>query len=206
MPSAENIITLAVQSDPVVRNKYRDRFFRCRPEPEAVITSAGAPDYVADKWIEILLEVRKPWPCAILAGPVAWVIGRLSLCTGVIMWSLSDECASAIETDIDRLTFRHASIMKLARPVLRASASVDRTAFLLTGDLLFLRDVLAASCLLSCDSSIQHFFADDECREVYIIDRHGNVIVSVPDRDLWAEILLTLRRDPGIYDDISGYE
>jgi hypothetical protein len=205
-PTAETIITLAVESDPVVRNEYRDRFFISRPEPEAVIASAGAADYVADKWIEILLNMREPWQCAILAGPIAWVIGRLSLYTRIIMWSLSDECASAIESDIDRLTFRHVSIMKRAGPVLRGSVSDDGSAFVLSGDLLLLCDVVAASCLLSCDSSVDHFFADDECREVYMIHRHGKVILSVPDANLRCDILLSLRRDPGIYDDISDYE
>lgn len=203
-PDPDTIVTVAVEPDPTLRRKYRQRFFACEPEPEQVFRVTGCPEPHRGCWLELVS--RQPPGCwrDFLAGPGSWTLSRLARYRAVVFWT-----EAGLEwDDLDNTTYREwgMAVPLGAAPFFAApeGAASHSPRLVPVSDWRF-ADTVAACFLVASVGWHDCYLADEEGTEVYLAHHHEKVVVSVPAAGTRVELVRELAGASWLFTDVSGY-
>jgi hypothetical protein len=201
-PREEMIITVALNEDYTLLDRFRRRFFLCEPEPESILLRAGCPEGIRRRWIKLAMNVHGWWHY-ILAGPGSWVLSRLYRYDRLTLWGNYGTLGRA--NYVQRMFERESAALRNALP---ASLPLrdDKDLVILR---LRRRDprfvyVLAASFLMASMEE-NCYIAGDDFAEVYTLHHHDMVMASIPRVVSRHEVLRHFMENADVYEDVSGY-
>jgi len=141
---------------------------------------------------------------AYLAGPGTWLFSQLVRHGHTLVWG--DGEARWSQDDIDRLV----SDLRLPAPIsslffpYRATPPV-KALMLVAAEPKFARNV-AAFLSATSRSYRDYYFSSHDCRIVYCINHHDEIILSVPDSTMLSEIVANLERLQRVFTNNSRQE
>src|SRR5438045_2533460 len=87
LSAPQNILTVALEPDPVVKELYRQRFFLCTPDADAILLRAGCQECLRSRWTKLLSQVMPGCQQDFLAGPATWTLAQLSSHDRILIWA-----------------------------------------------------------------------------------------------------------------------
>jgi hypothetical protein len=203
LPKEESIITIALYPDDTLKEKYRQRYFLCEPDPEAILSGPNCAQ-ARHLWTEMLPRVTSGAHYDLLAGPAAWALSRLFRGGRTLVWTdgdvhWDDGAVDALKALFDATTDIVSWIARIRRSVGSCALFLDSN-----GDR-FVEQFAACFLMVSLSCS-NCFLATECCAEVYDIHHHDKVIACIPNAGVRYGVLLDLASAPDLFQDISGYD
>ncbi|MEW4569389.1 hypothetical protein AB1L88_16110 [Tautonia sp. JC769] len=203
-PTAETIVTIAVNLDPTLKPAYRERYFACYVDSEDN-SSPLLRDDPAFALPRTLREAAAGSPAALpfLEGPFRWLARRMIRFSSVLLWPASAEPAPG-------WPFSQARLLE-GLPLLRKRLESASAGLAEVGAVLLLPEREADGAILweaarHVAGSFSNFHVSDpECREVYLLHHHDKVVASVPDLATRQQLTEELASQPDLFADCSGY-
>jgi hypothetical protein len=202
-PDASTVlITVTVDVDQPQYPHGRERFFLCVTEPEKVFRGVSCPKLHQERWRELVSRQPPGYWQDFLAGPGSWLLARLARFQRVVAWA-----DRGLPWDgLDSLEYRQWGMVipTAAAPFFAATAGPEATRPRLVpvSDGRF-PDVVAACLLFSSVGLRDCYLADEAGTEVYQVQHHDKVVVSIPNVESRDQLLRRLEDAPWLFTDDS---
>jgi hypothetical protein len=204
LPSADTIITVAIELDGTLYRRYRSRYFLCQADAERVLRLFPCLEAQRDRWLELVSCQPPGYWRDFLAGPGSWLLGRLTRFREVVAWANHGLSWAKIDTPTHRRWGME--VPAGAAPVFAAyEASGGHGPLRLAVNDERFPDALAACILHASVGMWDWYLADATGREVYLAHHHDQVVASVPSQAARHELLEELSNAPWLFTDESGY-
>jgi hypothetical protein len=197
-PPAKDYLTIALEPDGTLKPAYRDLYFVCMKDP------TEGPKIASDPAFAVTGDVQNS---DFALGPARWLFRRLNRFARIWLWpvggfrgagGLGFLLGSSVSGRIDSAPVLGRWFMDqkpdpgTAAIGLNLKEPMDAAAF------------WEAVRLVGADG-YDIYVADEAGREVYLMHHHDKVVVSIPDPDVFDDVLAELDGLSDVFKDWSGY-
>jgi hypothetical protein len=201
---ADTIVTVAVEPDGALKPPYRQRFFRCEPEPEQIFRVMGGPGLYCSRWLKQVARQPASYWQDFMAGPGSWLLCRLARFETTVVWANQGMPWDGLDCPIHRSWGM--DLPTRATDFFAATAGPDA----LQPRLLPVRDDrfadVVAACLLFASVGLRDcYLADADASEVYQAHHHDKIVISIPPEATREKLVRQLEEVAWLFTDVSGY-
>jgi hypothetical protein len=203
LPSPDIIITIALDTDATLRTACRERYYVCAKD------ECGEPLLYQDARFILpscflSASALEPPSGDFMLGPMPWLFVRLVQLSKILLWP-NDKyrqldgswCFQYWEQDQVQL------IQQRFRSAKHNSSSTG--AMILDLEEPVDSHIVWQVANYVARSSRDFFVSDLECREVYVLHHHDQVVISIPDSLRRDSLIHELNQQSHVLTDLSGY-
>jgi hypothetical protein len=200
VPHPEQIVTVALNLDPVLKAEYRGNYFACLVDDNHRPYISDHPAFAFPEAFS-RLAVEEPPVGGFMNGPFRWLLRRLTALPSVLLWpdSRSRPAGEGGFIEATRLN----EMPRLKQSV--STAPLSAGALILNLESQPDRALLWEVAQRAGDAYLDPFVSDLGCVEVYQLHHHDKVVASIPDGERRRALLRELSALGDVLEDCSGY-